>query len=51
VALLRAPPERRVSAPVALCVAIVWDSFGWWVFVLLKESSEPPVTRVVFRAA
>src|SRR5215207_8077318 len=38
VALPRAPPGRRMSAPVALWVAMRWNSFvrGW--FVLLKES-------------
>jgi hypothetical protein len=30
VALLRAPPRRRLSAPVALCVAMRMDSFVGW---------------------
>src|SRR4051812_19923197 len=50
VALLKAPPERRVSAPAALWVAMRLDSFVGVGLVLLKESScARGVTGCVFR--
>src|SRR5829696_1361122 len=49
VALPRAPPERRVSAPVALCVAMRLNSFGCgWICAAEESRLRQGVTGRVF---